>query len=378
MEPSTPWTPSLTELRLSCLAAAQRPYSPLTIGSRVVLLESVHVPANDEVDAQDGDAEKGAARSAGKRPSGAFRRGQVCEVVDFAPCDFLLGYGAASKGSEHAGEASSSDDSATCRAHFPGFVQRQVAGWCPTERRLIEQYVAQQRYASSLPLLQCGVAPQARQGDLGHQGSCVLVLAPRFAIFGGYRSLHYYCLPLLVLAGGLARFQPSHSTVSHSNLGTSAITSCLASCVSVSDSDTGTQPTFLTATLPAASFDYALSHLLHPHHADPASCRATLCLTSQERHQALELLFAPLCSAAAASSDDAEVPRGDEASPRSPISFVEDVLFSEAADGHASGSSASAGTTDGHSSTDTHAALIPPLRCPVLTELALDSVVPFL
>ncbi|KAG5507277.1 hypothetical protein GH5_07369 [Leishmania sp. Ghana 2012 LV757] len=378
METSTPWTPLLTELRLSCLAAAQRPLLPLTIGSRVVLLESVHVPANDGVDAQDGDAEKGAARSARKRPSGAvFWRGQVCEVAGFAPCDLLLGYGAASKGSEHAGEASSSDDNATCRAHFPGLVQRQVAGWCPTERRLIEQYVAQQRHASSLPLLQCCVAPQARQeGDLGHQGSCVFVLAPRCAVVGGYRSLHYYCLPLLhlpllVLAGGLARFQPSHSAVSHSNLSTSAIASCLASRVSASDSNTSTQPTLLTATSPSASFDYALSHLLHPHHADPASCRATLCLTSQERHQALELLFAPLCNAAAASSDDAEVPRGNEASPRSSISFVEDVLFSEAAEGHDSGSSASAGTTDSHSSTDTHAALIPPLRCPVLTELAL-------
>ncbi|GET87914.1 hypothetical protein, conserved [Leishmania tarentolae] len=90
-ESSAAWTPRLIEMRLLSLAAAQRPLLSLTIRSRVVLLESVYVPASDEVDTQDDDAAKAAP---GNRRMGSkgvvFRRGQVCEVAGFLPCDLLL------------------------------------------------------------------------------------------------------------------------------------------------------------------------------------------------------------------------------------------------------------------------------------------------
>ncbi|KAG5480514.1 hypothetical protein LSCM1_06217 [Leishmania martiniquensis] len=379
IETSSAWTPLLTELRLASVAAAQRPSLHLTIGSRVVLLELVYLPTSDGAVAQDGDAEKETARSATKVPNSVvFWRGQVCEVTGFVPCGLLLGCGAASKGPEKAGEASRSDDSATRVSSIPALVQRQAASWSLRERQLIEQYVAQQRHASALPLLRCCVGSQGRQeGDPGSQGRCVFVLAPRCAFVGGYRSLHYYGLPLLhlpllILAGGSARSQPLQSTVRRSKVCRSARRTWMKPHVSAPGSDTGTRPEPLTATSPSVSFNYALPHLFHPYHTDPASCRATLFLTSQERQHALQLLFAPLRNAAAAPRD-VHVSRADEASPRSPISFVEDVLFSEVAGGHGNGDSADDGPAGKHDRTGVHAVLAPPLHCPLLTELALYS-----
>lgn len=72
MESLALWAPQLIELRLLSLAAAQRPLLSLTIRSRGVLLESVYVPASDEVDAPDDDAEKVAARSGRKGPNRVF------------------------------------------------------------------------------------------------------------------------------------------------------------------------------------------------------------------------------------------------------------------------------------------------------------------
>ncbi|TPP51039.1 hypothetical protein CGC21_19450 [Leishmania donovani] len=380
MESLASWAPRSTELRLLSLAAAQRPSLSLTIRSRVVLLESVYVPESDEVDAPDDDAEKVAARSGRKGPNRVVvRRGQVCEVAGFVPCGLLLGCGAASTASEGAGGSRSRDESATRRMSLPPLVRQQVAGWSLTERRLIEHYMAQQRHASALPLLRCCAASQRSWEDhLRQPGTSLFVLAPRCTVVGGYRSLHYYGLPLLhlpllILAGDLARSQPSHSAVSPSKLSKTALGSCIASRASASDSDIGVPPALLTATSPSASFDYALPHLFHPHHADPASCRATLCLTSQERQQALDLLFAQLRSATATVSDGPKAACGNDTSPRSPISFVEDILFSEMPDGTRNGKPADAVTAGDRNSSDAHAVLTPPVCCPLLTELALYS-----
>ncbi|CAG9572715.1 conserved hypothetical protein [Leishmania major strain Friedlin] len=374
------WAPRSTELRLLSLAAAQRPSLSLTIRSRVVLLESVYVPASDEVDAPDDDAGKVAARSGRKVPNRVVaRRGEVCEVAGFVPCSLLLGRGVASTASEGAGGSRSRDESATREMSLPRLVRQQVAGWSLTERRLIEHYMAQQQHASALPLLRCCAAPQPRREDhLRQPSTSLFVLPPRCTVVGGYRSLHYYGLPLLhlpllILAGGLARAQPPHSAVSPSKLSKTALGSCKASRASASDSDIGAPPALLTATSPSASFDYALPHLFHPHHADPASCRATLCLTSQERQQALDLLFAQLRDATAAVSDGVKAACGNDAAPRSLISFVEDVLFTEMSDGTRNKKSADALTAGDRNSSDAHAVLTPPVCCPLLTEMALYS-----
>lgn len=271
----------------------------------------------------------------------------------------------------------SRDQSATCGMSLPRLVRQQVAGCSLSERRVIEHYMAQQRHASTLPLLRCCIAPQLRQEDhLRQPCTGLFVLATRCAVVGGYRSLHYYSLPLLhlpllIMAGGLARSPPPHSAVSTSKLSKIALGPCRASRASALGNDIGAPPALLTATSPSASFDYALSHLFHQHHADPASCRATLCLTSQERQLALDLLFKQLRNATAAASDGAKVTCGNDTSPRSPISFVEDVLFSDVSHDPRNGKPADAVTAGDRDSSDAHAVLTPLVCCPLLTELAL-------
>ncbi|KAK7196472.1 hypothetical protein NESM_000584700 [Novymonas esmeraldas] len=336
-----PWTPPVVEQRLLSVAAAQRPVLSLTVGTRVVLLETVRVPSAGEADVGGGDPD-----------CLVVWRGQVCEVVGFLAAELLLGHEETREAVR--GAARTSSNSPQCAASvssLPRLVQRQIAGWSHQERAFMERYVTQQRHASSLPLLRRHSAQQQRcsEGLSRHCLAEAFVATPRCAVVGGYRSLHYYALPLLhlpllVLSGGGGAAAAAPSPQRRTPQARAAP---------------------LTATSPSISFDYVLSHLLHPHHTDPSSCRAAVCLTAQERQRAVATLFDHLrcagAAAAAAEVRDGCDPQTDCDAARSLVPFAEDVFLTDSV-----GDPPVRGTVTG----DVPAA---PLRCPVLTALALFS-----
>lgn len=335
LEWRTLWVPTVVERRLFTLAVAQRPPAALTIGTRVVLREAVQIPSTDGGDVLF-----------------VLPRGSVCEVVGFVELQQLRG-------------VKSTRDSA-----LPGVVRQQVRGWTEAEQRHIDRYVTQQQHASALPLLR-----RVHDGTFRNKEEDVFVLTPQPFLVGGYRSTHYYGLPVLHLpvfvlsGGGEARGQRQRRHQQHPrNLYRSAPRG--KAVVSTSS------PPSLPVTSHTVPLDCVLTEVFHPYQSHASGSRSALCLTPAERVEALRLLFAriaplkaPRSAAAVGGGDGKDMP-----SPHTPLSFMEDVLFYEA-DGTESLMPQQRRPLDSSAATPAEAEkeerVIAPVTCALLTELGL-------
>ncbi|KPI90050.1 hypothetical protein ABL78_0803 [Leptomonas seymouri] len=351
MEWRTLWIPARVERRLFTLAVAQKPSVVLTVGALVALQEAVHVPC------KIGDGE-------GRRTypiTKSYPRSCVCQVVGFVTIEQLFAAGTVSR-----------------PPALPPTVQRQVEGWTSAERLQVLRYVKHQRSTSALPLLTC-VWDAVEEGEDVRQGrnDDAFVLVPRPSFVGGYRSTHYYGLPVLhlpvcVLTGDLhhqrqtpKRREPHRA---HCTEGSALLPSPLPTAVSRLNAATAP---LLLSTSPEISLDFVLTDAFHPYRAAPSSSMSALCLTHAERATALRLLFGQMAQRGAAHSHPcgaAGTPTGgtaptEDQPTHSLLSFMEDVLFYDAKEVSPQSSMNSASATA--------AASTEAVRCTLLTELAL-------
>ncbi|KPA82641.1 hypothetical protein ABB37_02480 [Leptomonas pyrrhocoris] len=343
----TLWIPALVERRLFTLAVAQKPSMVLTVGARVVLQEAVRVPGK-------GSGGGGQDSSSSSLTTDSYPRGCVCRVVGFVTVEKLF-----------------AEDTASPPSSLPPSIQRQVEGWTSAERLQVRRYVEQQRGASALPLLTCvwNTCP--------HRSDEAFLLTPRPSLIGGYRSTHYYGLPVLhlpvcVLIGDSHGCQRAHTgrvnRRAHRTEGSTPSPSPLPTSLR---RPSGSSRTFLTSTSPKISFDFVLTDVFHPYHADLSNSMSALCLTHAERATAHRLLFTLMTHRsssqggppdAVASQTEATAPIKDRPS-HSPVSFMEDVLFYDSAE-LSPQNAVNAADTAATSSTE-------PIKCPLVTELAL-------
>jgi hypothetical protein len=348
----TVWIPGLVERRLFALAVAQRPSVALTVEARVVLLEVVSVPG-------------GVGNDAGSSSCPAVHpRGCVCCVVGFLTADQLF----------------STDRVTSQRSSLPSLVRWRVAGWTTVERLYLTRYMERQRHAPALPLLRCLLDAAAPAVEIegyqrrAHGDDDVFLLAPQPYLIGGYPSTHYYGLPMLhlpirQLTGGRAHdlllrngarvyqrnCRPQRTRESTLGLPPVSATLCEA-CAG--------PRSFCVVALSTVSFKMVLSVVFPLYHADAAHSKAGLSLTPAERVTALCLLFA---SMAKEGGDPNRHHPGKTAAggiTHTPLSFMEDVLFYEAAALSPFGLATAAPSEVG-------ATVVVPVRCPLVTELGL-------
>lgn len=355
-ERHAPWVPPVVERRLFTLAVAQRPTMVLTVGARVVLRAAVHVPGCTR------DCGTGGSEGA----SCVYPRSSVCRVVGFLTLEQLTA-------------ANTTAARTTLPGSIPPAVRRQVEGWSPAERQRLVRYIEQQQHASALPLLQCERVTAG--GCKGGKETEAFLVVPQPALIGGYRSTHYYGLPVLhlplcVLTGSLQIPHQTHqSRMACWKAQRAKRFASRAAPTPPSPPACGTESSalLLTSTSPCVALDFVLTDVFHPYHADALSSASALCLTQAERTQALRLLFAQMTkdedsSHSERSGDVAASPPTHER--HTPISFMEDILFYEASESSSS-LPVSAASAAHKVATASTAKTTSPMRCTLLTELAL-------